>query len=733
MYTHEELEQLDATGVPEVKSAEELDKIMRLFHAAVNAPDVVCCVCDQFLPIFKSKLVSPPSLPPAFFEKLKKPTGQNGDAEILHPLLSAQYNISDSFPDDRLRFDKLLLSPRGVEKHRFDCRADFATECDCKPQLRICDKKCFKCLKQGGLPKFSIANGLWFGQLPEHLREMTLGTRSLIRPVHSSGHLVAFSPKNYVGGTKITGHIYSNRLDTPLVCKSLPLDPSEVPLRAIVVSPFSKDATIIYKAKIASMQKNYVVNREQVLGTLESFQQFGNKVMEPIAFNKEMCDNLPTNGISPTMFAMPEVDEQSETQNSDVTPLENQTPTTGGSSLLRTNQEDEEIIITAATVTIGGATREDANAHERVVQALSSATVLAPAETSSQMHVVRPDTTFVSDSDTNYLEMHYPDLLPFGRGGFGEKRRIKISRKAILAYMLNLSTRQFQEVDFVLPMYDMVTRQEVSTIGFVRSRIPSRCRNADGSQSTKAEAFGQISAVDMKKVCEHKLNCANAASKSVPLPPAPTSLNGVAAEFFTDVTTATKKNQHSLAAAAENRGGVYAAHNSLGKAQIWFTFCPDDTTSYKIMWYALPPGQSTIYEDSIPTGTIRFETLANHPAAAALNFERCLELAIEYLIGWDETAGAPLKNRGVWGTPSGHLRIVEEQFRLTLHSHHLIWLHGHHNVEEQLKTAQKLSLAAAKIPPENLLQTEEGFKADLKNKVIFKLIKLLLIYRFAHC
>ena len=90
---------------------------------------------------------------------------------------------------------------------------------------------------------------------------------------------------------------------------------------------------------------------------------------------------------------------------------------------------------------------------------------------------------------------------------------------------------------------------------------------------------------------------------------------------------------------------------------------------------------------------IRFETLANHPAAGALNFERCLKIAVEYVIGWDSDAGVPLKNRGVWGTPSGHLRIVEEQFRLTLHSHHLIWLHGHQNIEHQLKVAQHLSAA----------------------------------------
>ena len=167
------------------------------------------------------------------------------------------------FPDDR-RFDKLLLSRRGIEKHPLDCRKDVDSGCDCEPQLRFCNKKCLKCLKQGGLPKFSIANGLWFGQLPEELRDMTLCTRSLIRPVHSSG------PKTYKGGTKITGHIYSNRLDKTVVHKNLSMDPREVPLRAIVVYLFAKDATIIQKAKIASTQKSYVVGRQQVFPTLQT-------------------------------------------------------------------------------------------------------------------------------------------------------------------------------------------------------------------------------------------------------------------------------------------------------------------------------------------------------------------------------------------------------------------------------------------------------------------------------
>ena len=147
----------------------------------------------------------------------------------------------------------------------------------------------------------------------------------------------------------------------------------------------------------------------------------------------------------------------------------------------------------------------------------------------------------------------------------------------MLSYMLNLSTRQFQEVDFVLPVYDMVTRHQVSTMGFVRSQIPSRSTNADGTLSSKAEAFGRVSIQDMERVCQHKIACAKTASKGGPLPPPPLSYSRMAAEFFNDITIATKHNQHSTAAAADNRGGVNAAHHSLGKASIWFTFCPDDT------------------------------------------------------------------------------------------------------------------------------------------------------------
>ena len=65
----------------------------------------------------------------------------------------------------------------------------------------------------------------------------------------------------------------------------------------------------------------------------------------------------------------------------------------------------------------------------------------------SSTYVVRPEKDFASDSNPDYLELHYPDLFPFGRGGFGEQRKNQISRQALVKHLLNLSTRQFHQVD----------------------------------------------------------------------------------------------------------------------------------------------------------------------------------------------------------------------------------------------------------------------------------------------
>jgi hypothetical protein len=75
--------------------------------------------------------------------------------------------------------------------------------------------------------------------------------------------------------------------------------------------------------------------------------------------------------------------------------------------------------------------------------------------------------------------------------------------------------------------------------------------------------------------------------------------------------------------------------------------------------------------------------------AAALNFQRILEIVIEDIVGWSLKNKRSYRRGGLFGVPKAWLRVVEEQSRLTLHTHMLIWLYGHSAIENQLDEALK--------------------------------------------
>jgi hypothetical protein len=118
--------------------------------------------------------------------------------------------------------------------------------------LRICHQAgCVAALKRGVIPKFSIANGNWIGQLPSPLRSMSYGTRCLLRPIQSFGRITTFtSGKCPTGGSRLTGHVYSVKLNSQLLRTSVPFDAKDSPVRVLVLSPFASDASAAFQAKI---------------------------------------------------------------------------------------------------------------------------------------------------------------------------------------------------------------------------------------------------------------------------------------------------------------------------------------------------------------------------------------------------------------------------------------------------------------------------------------------------
>ena len=197
----------------------------------------------------------------------------------------------------------------------------------------------------------------------------------------------------------------------------------------------------------------------------------------------------------------------------------------------RSYEETADAIVHSSTATIGISELTEVNPYKEAAAVLEGDCRIG-VDDSQNTYVVRSSTEFQAENDPCYLENCYPDLLPFGRGGYCERRKIPISRGVLLSYMLNLSTRQFQHVDFLFPNYDMVSRKNMFTKTMVSTRLPSRVLGDNGEMLNKGEVFGRISLDDIQKAAEFKRQCAAAAAVGKRMPPLPKSVSGLAVDFF---------------------------------------------------------------------------------------------------------------------------------------------------------------------------------------------------------
>jgi len=365
LFTPDELACLEKAGVPHPITSEQLVSITEAIYKEYYSEIVVCAVCDEMFSHLETKLMSAADLPISFFSVLRKPSGLPNEVPALHPLLLQQYDVSHYFPADP-RFQGLLISPRGLEIHRKNCLVKNQNCCEC--QLYICvTNGCLRALQHNKIPKFAIAHGNYIGQLPEAIREMTFASRSLIRPITSFGRMACYSDTS---GTRLTGHVYSNRLNTALVRQKLPMAPATTAIRVLIVSPMASDQTAVSRGKMASVKSDYIIEPEKIASSLRFFRDVGNKVMKNVEIDQDAINNLPSDKTSVDMLFTTEQETEDSHQDPDLVQSVEFDDGTGGPSLSRSNEEFLDGVFESATVTIGTVEPEEINDHGKIARVL---------------------------------------------------------------------------------------------------------------------------------------------------------------------------------------------------------------------------------------------------------------------------------------------------------------------------------------------------------------------------
>jgi hypothetical protein len=242
------------------------------------------------------------------------------------------------------------------------------------------------------------------------------------------------------GGSSLKGHVYSTPLPTALVTQKVPIQPSDSVVRVIVVSPFTSDASALNKGKIAYTRSAYIIEPTKIRQLHQFWCSVDNEVMKRYPFDEETFSTLPDKDTSPDVYLVDQ-EELRKLPDNDIgnkNLSHTKTSVSGGDSLLRSAEEERESLLISCTITVRE--KDDENQNRNLANHLSP-TANASFQPSTNSFVVRPAQQFVSDSDPNYLETRYPDLFPFGRAGFNEKRKFPISKKTLIAYYILISAR----------------------------------------------------------------------------------------------------------------------------------------------------------------------------------------------------------------------------------------------------------------------------------------------------
>ena len=107
---------------------------------------------------------------------------------------------------------------------------------------------------------------------------------------------------------------------------------------------------------------------------------------------------------------------------------------------------------------------------------------------------------------------------------------------------------------------------------------------------------------------------------------------------------------------------------SFAGAPSWFiTFAPADNKHPICLYYA---DTKVEFNPQLRDENERFRLIAQNPVAGARFFHYICEMFIKHVLGVGE------KHPGIYGNTNAYYGTVEQQGRLTLHMHMLLWIKG---------------------------------------------------------
>ncbi|KAF5334277.1 hypothetical protein D9758_015539 [Tetrapyrgos nigripes] len=245
----------------------------------------------------------------------------------------------------------------------------------------------------------------------------------------------------------------------------------------------------------------------------------------------------------------------------------------------------------------------------------------------------------------------FPWLFPYGMGSIGMTTLKSFSEKSHKKYFMNYHDKRFQTD----PLFNFVA--------FSHEQVKQTTTN--GFALTQKKSFSTI-ADRILNLNPHVLNSLiDKLSQGKRVQPE-TEEEKLCYDIIQDLDHVGGTVKGSMSSKKFLRTKLWSLISYLGAPSWYITFAPSDQTHPLCLYYSITDENFDI-NLNLPNDE-RTRKIINNPVAGAKFFDFMVQMFIKHILGVNTD------HDGIFGKTSGYFGTIEQQGRLTLHLHMLLWI-----------------------------------------------------------
>jgi len=492
-----------------------------------------------------------------------------------------------------------------------------------------CDKICHQChdsLADGLTPVYALANGLWLGAVPTQLQNLTFAEQLLIARVRHNKCIVRVSS----GMSKMKSNAIMFENPTPKIYSCLPpsIEDLDEVLAFIFTGPTRPSPEDLERTPL-------LVRRRRVAAALE-WLKLNHADYHDLDISYENLDKYPENG-PPVVVVYRSADTNKEPEATSAFDNEDEDGVEDGPCPFVVNGvTGEELEINSPKALVARAARHLKEENGKVL---------------AIGHAEKPQSTY---HNPQLYPMMFPCLFPYGLGGIGSVDRDVLVMGDMMhkRKLLMYHDKRFQRDSyFPLVAFNHEQIKKGTTGGYLLTErnnfqdIADRLMNID--TAVLEDLSKRLSRGDRIK------------------PESPEEK--ACYELISDLDHVAGHVQGSITSKKYMRNEIWSLISYIGAPSWFITFAPADCRHPICLYFA---DTKEKFSPELRTGKESYNLIAKNPVAGARFFDFMVRMFIQHVLGVDTD------HPGLYGDTSAYYGTVEQQGRLTLHLHLLLWISG---------------------------------------------------------